>query len=499
MPRTPPAPSAAADDFPRLGMSVRRLGRIVDSQRGGRQALRGLTTSQVKLRVFVPLTAATRLSMCAQLQAQGDPGVGVATWYVSHAWARPFLELLEALEHFFDSQAQGRDTAVWLDVVSVAQHAAPSRPCRWFHSLHAVIQSIGNMVMVMAPWDQPTVLLRAWCLFELHACGSDSNCRFEVALPQLQRRRLASDLAATAEAFNAFLLSARMERGESSLAADRDGVFAAVRDSVPVGLAGVDAVVRRLLRSWLLGQLKVGLEGARAAGEQDETVVWLNAIGKLLCDHCMYADAVPFLEQSVALCKQQHAPGALGYLASHLLERLVRPCHLNLATAYKGAGDYSSAAAIEEGILTCRRMLLGREAQLTVQSLGSLACTYCSIGDTARAAPMFDEALALQRRVLGEQHPSTIRCSLMFACLHLRSGRLVDAQSLVAGACAGSEQPRFNVVLSVFVRALSEFYGGKMDAQGLETALHEARDALGCGVEMETIEVEYNAATAGGC
>ena len=121
------------------------------------------------------------------------------------------------------------------------------------------------------------------------------------------------------------------------------------------------------------------------------------------------------------------------------------------------------------------------------------------MGDTARAAPMFDEALAMQRRVLGEQHPSTIRCSLMFACLHMRSGRLVEAQSLVAGVCAGSEQPRFNAVLSVFVRALSEFYGGRMDAQGLETALHEARDALGCGVEMETIELEYNAATAGGC
>ena len=249
----------------------------------------------------------------------------------------------------------------------------------------------------------------------------------------------------------------------------------------------------------MLGQLRVGLEGARAAGEHDETVVWLNAMGKLLCDHCMYADAVPFLEQSVALCKQQHAFGAVSYVSSHLLERLVRPCHLNLATGYKGAGDYISAAAIEEGILTCRRKLLGREAQLTVQILGSLACTYCSMGDTARAAPIFDEALALQRRVLGEQHPSTIRCSLMFACLHLRSGRLVEAQSLVAGVCAGSEQPRFNAVLSVFVRALSEVYGGRMDAQGLETALHEARDALGCGVEMETIELEYNAATAGGC
>ena len=80
------------------------------------------------------------------------------------------------------------------------------------------------------------------------------------------------------------------------------------------------------------------------------------------------------------------------------------------------------------------------------------------MGDTARAAPMFDEALAMQRRVLGEQHPSTIRCSLMFACLHLRSGRLVEAQSLVAGVCAGSEQPRFNAVMSVFVRALREFY-----------------------------------------
>jgi len=497
MPRAPAAPSTAAGDFPPLGMSLRRLQRVVDNHRGGRQALRGLTTSQVKLRVFAPLTAATRQSLCEQLQAQGDPCVGVATWFVSHAWARPFLELLEALEHFFDGEAQGHDTIVWLDLVSVVQHPTCSRPARWWsHSLRAGIQSIGNLVAVMAPWEQPTVLSRTWCLFELHACCSGSNCRFEIALPEMQRRRLASDLATSFETFNSFVTSARSECSECSLAGDRDGVFAAIRDGE--GFAAVDAVVRRVMMSWILRQLRVGLEGARASGEEEETVMWLNAMGKLLCDHCEYAEAVPLLQQAVALCKQQHAPGAASDVSSNLLGRLIRPCHLNLVRAHKGVGDYSSAAALEEGIVACRRMLQGRDAEATMDSMCSLACTYSSMRDFARSATVFDEALALQRRVLGEQHPSTIRCGVKFACVLLRAGRVAESQSLVAAviaACACSEQAlRSNAVLWAFVRAVVEFYAGQMEVEGLVAAVQAARDAIGSGDEADWMQLEYDAA-----
>ena len=82
-PAPPPAPAPAADvaqqlanDFPRLGMKVRRLLRVIDSHSGGRPALAGLTTDQEKDPVFVPLTAETQLSLCEQLQAENDDGGG---------------------------------------------------------------------------------------------------------------------------------------------------------------------------------------------------------------------------------------------------------------------------------------------------------------------------------------------------------------------------------------------------------------------------------------
>jgi hypothetical protein len=71
----------------------------------------------VKDLVFVPLTAATQLSLCEQLQAEGDDGVGVATWFVSHAWLYTFVQLLEALEHFFAGELQG--LGIWLNLVSL--------------------------------------------------------------------------------------------------------------------------------------------------------------------------------------------------------------------------------------------------------------------------------------------------------------------------------------------------------------------------------------------
>ena len=103
-----PAPSAPAstaaagvlqqlaNGFPRLGMKVRHLLHVIYSRFGGRRALAGLTKDQGNDLVFVPLTAATKLSLCEQLQAEGDNGVCIATWFVSHAWLYTFVDILEA-------------------------------------------------------------------------------------------------------------------------------------------------------------------------------------------------------------------------------------------------------------------------------------------------------------------------------------------------------------------------------------------------------------------
>jgi len=50
--------------------------------------------------------------------------------------------------------------------------------------------------------------------------------------------------------------------------------------------------------------------------------------------------------------------------------------------------------------------------------------------------------------------------------------------------------------LCVFFRALSLFYAGEMDEQGLAAALQASRDELGSGQEIDTIQREYDAAVA---
>jgi tetratricopeptide (TPR) repeat protein len=519
-----------ADDFPRLGMTVRRLLREIDSRSGGRRALAGLTTDQVKDLVFVPLTAATQLSLCEQLQAEGDEGVGLAMWFVSHAWMYTFLELLEALEHFFASKPQGLDTLVWLDLVSTSQHGTFSRPPQWWAAtFQTAIQSMGNMVMVMCPWDKPVTLTRAWCILELYACCSSSTaCCFEVALPDAQRRQIAEGLASRIQSFEVFLANVDSKSSDCSRESDRQSIFAAVRASV--GFAGLDAVVRRTLTSWMVRQLQLKIDDARAIGDDRLIAFWLSALGRLHIFQGMHNDAVRLLQEAVQIRKQALGPEHYDCLVSMS----------NLARAYGGRGEFARAAALEEEVLPCGRHVWGEESEHSLTSMNNLASYYFRLCDYSRAAalfnetftirrrvfgpenidtlrthgnlaemcylkedferaePMFDEALALLNRVHGQQHPATLYMCLRFHLLLLRTGRVSQAQPLIAAncnACAsvlGLSHPRS--ILCVFVRALGLFYAAEINAQGLAAALQTSRDALDSGGEIDTIEREYAAA-----
>jgi tetratricopeptide (TPR) repeat protein len=295
-----------------------------------------------------------------------------------------------------------------------------------------------------------------------------------------------------------------------------------------VGFAGLDAVVRRTLAAWMVRQLQLRIDGARAAGDERETAVWLNVLGVLYLNQGMRDDAVRVLEEAVEIRKRVRGPEDAN------ME--------NLAKAYSRRGEYDRAAALQEEILPCSRRVFGDEHPTTLASMNNLACSYlrlrdysraaalfeetlairfrvlgvehietlrahCNLasacylqGDYARAEPTFDEALALLRRAHGQQHPWTIYYSLRYHLLLLRTGRAVQAQPLIAAncdACAsvmGLSHPRS--ILCVFVRALCSFYAGEMAAQGLAAALKASRDALDSGFEIDSIQREYDAAIA---
>ena len=162
---------------------------------------------------------------------------------------------------------------------------------------------MGNMVTVMCPWDQPVTLTQSWCILELYSCCSSSAaCRFDVALPEAQRRKLEQDLACKAHSFEAFLVSSA---NRADARARANSKFDAVRASV--GFAGLDTAVRRTLTSWMVKQLQFRIDGARAAGDERETSLWLNALGVLYLNQGMRGDAVRLFEEAVYGCGHSRA------------------------------------------------------------------------------------------------------------------------------------------------------------------------------------------------
>ena len=112
---------------------------------------------------------------------------------MSHACnSYQFLETVEAtrltLERLL-GKAAASDTVIWFDLFSLEQSGS-HYICKdiAFDFLNTTflknVRAIGNVLMVMLPWDNPTTttLTRAWCVFKAYAC-LHTGSRLEKAEP----------------------------------------------------------------------------------------------------------------------------------------------------------------------------------------------------------------------------------------------------------------------------------------------------------------------------
>ena len=280
----PPSPAAAASatqspahDFPIDGFPFPFLREFIDAN-GGEAAFEGLTTSQVKRSIVVPKTQATLLSLCAQMRQEGDARIQPATWFVSHPWQMKFLDLVKALEAFFAHK--GGVVIIWLDLFSTSQHSTFSKPPEWWQQTFiSAIGRMGQMVMVMTPWDNPICLTRAWCLIELYACRR-SGSRFGVAFAPAERVRFLEQITQRPAAFYDMLGKVNTAKSECSRDSDRERIFAAVR-GLDGGFSALDRGVLSTMTEWLERQLEEEVAGAVAAGQQDVECRMLNALASV--------------------------------------------------------------------------------------------------------------------------------------------------------------------------------------------------------------------------
>jgi hypothetical protein len=161
---------------------------------GGRASLEGKTTTDVNTQFQKPFTEASKLSYCDYLNQQqpNHSAVGTATVFISHAWKYQFVDVLDALQNYFEPEP---DIIIWFDVFSVNQHADTEVELDfdwWSHSFKSAIRDFGRTVMVLAPWQDPIPLTRGWCLFEIYSTIVTES-RFEVAMTKSSKEAFLRD------------------------------------------------------------------------------------------------------------------------------------------------------------------------------------------------------------------------------------------------------------------------------------------------------------------
>ena len=91
-----------------------------------------------------------------------------ANVFISFAYANNFVELVSALEGYLDDRnATSENTSevfFWFDMFVNSQWGALDRDFTWWSTtFRTAVQSIGETVIFLSPWDDPAIFKRAWC------------------------------------------------------------------------------------------------------------------------------------------------------------------------------------------------------------------------------------------------------------------------------------------------------------------------------------------------
>jgi len=385
-----------------------------------------------------------------------------ATVHVIHAWSCDFASLVAALS---DCDSAGSDY-FWLDVLAEtlsAEEPTPRPVDFWTERLGEDIAATGRAVVVLAPWNGPLVLKRAWCLLELFAADR-RGAELHVAMPPGEVDDFDAALCSDLKGISTDLSGVTLSSAACVVQADLEQMLAAAK-RLAGGVHSLDQAVQRVLGRWLVKRASDMLETRPDdLGLRANVVTLLEAMGRLAEAE---AECLRLMEDQERSLGPRH-PDTLETINSYALllsalgkdadaEVFIRRAlqgkeatlgleHPGTLSAVHSLGVILSARGkVEEAEGHYRRALrgkdrvLGKEHWSTLVAASSLAGTLAALGKIDEAEALYRRALAGQERALGPVHRSTLDTINNLAGLVGDLGKHTEAEGLYRRALAGRE------------------------------------------------------------
>ncbi|KAH9146661.1 hypothetical protein AeRB84_009487 [Aphanomyces euteiches] len=249
----------------------------------------------------------------------------------------------------------------------------------WFDIFHDALTSIGNVVMVMSPWSNPSTLTRMWCVFEVYL-SIIAKARFEVALGKTQKEEFLQEIVQGDNAFLRMLASIKSETSRTSVEADHK------EDQ-----GGPAWIIRTLESQFTLPTTTPAMQAKS-----------LEAMGSIYFDKSDYSHAKDYFQRAYNICRCLEAFTEMWRVQS------------KLAMSMASSNDRRSLwEPLFQEALENQQRQLGLHHRDTVATLALYGKYIGEIGDNDRAVKMLSRAYEIC------QHPSSMDDTLSIECMTL--------------------------------------------------------------------------------
>ena len=463
----PPHPRDRGSAIPGAGVSWGALQSFCEAHQAD---LQGRSTRQVR-DLIKSLTTFRRCSYADYLDnpvsESESETVGPATVFVSHAWSRPFLELIDCIGNWLgqqDHKARVRQR-FWLDLMVVSQHlddpseadaqVAAENFSIFSGGFQCRLQAIGVAIFVLSPRDEPTWMSRVWCLFEFFMAVS-LRLRFEFVVPQSQNTRFIEWLGAGECRSLEIVSKLDMEKAEASSKFDETQIKAVVRGETG-GFSKVNEAIIGGIREFCITTSMTALsamsEDEKSSNQLlENTADLLDVLGDPNAALGCLAESLSIKgarlgTEDKSLGKTYSLLGAVHRKLGNLEESLkfhqksldihtrcfgaghvsVADTHLNIGVVHRHQANYDKAMLHYNLALSVYKPALGEAHMSVANTYHNMGVVENNLGNLQKALDFYQKALGIAQTCLGLDHVS---CADSLTCIrnvHQKLGNNEDA------------------------------------------------------------------------
>ncbi|KAH9127516.1 hypothetical protein AeMF1_002202 [Aphanomyces euteiches] len=407
-----------------FGLTLGYFKRFVEIH-GGREVFAGLTTADVCTKFLLPYTTSTKLSLVEHVRQQPDGHLYAkpATWFVSHAWSYLYLDVVDALDDFFREEGMDDSVSLWFCTFCNNQHEIESKVHafnHWFGIFRSSLRTIGNVVMVLSPWNDPITLKRTWCVFK------------STFLEDIQNEG----------AFVKMLGSIKSEKSQTTIPSDRDNIFLRIRDEV--GFTKLDRMVFESIEKWMVRVVDQQIDQVSSKVNKAR---FLLAKGRTADDDTQFDATAAAYEESICgkpsrYLRLQNFCKAMG----HQIELLSKDHEDTLITMvylgefYTNYGKYDLALPIFMECFERQCQVLGEDNTWSISAMSRIANVLRFQNKLKKSSQWLLRSYESHLRVFGPDHPDTICLLNNLGVLSNEIGDFESADKHLTTACEAVER-----------------------------------------------------------